>query len=63
MRLKACPDWGVVVDLEEMKDLGKIDNEEDFRKEKEKPNTFISDECQEGFYCPCCKKWVGNYFR
>ena len=69
MRLKSCRECGVVVDLEKMddlvklKDIGKLKTEEEFEQEKNNLNTFVSDEDheEEGFHCPCCKKWVSIF--
>ena len=64
MRLVSCPICGVVVNLDEMVNISKCDCSEDseFNRLKKELNHFYMsdgyDSYNNGFYCPCCKKWV-----
>ena len=63
MRLQTCPDCGVVVNLDSMVNLKNTCSQEEFEEEKnKKDHYFLSldgyESYNNGFYCPCCKKWV-----
>ena len=62
MRLVSCPKCGVVVNLDKMINIDDCDcsKEGEFDRLKGKLNHCLLDHdyYDNGFFCPCCKKWV-----
>ena len=51
MNLQSCPECGVVVDFDKLKEA-KSD------EDKKKKGYKYEDKYEQGFYCPVCNKWV-----